>query len=103
MLIFRDIKIKLGTFETGNFWEPPPEPLLLADKRVRAIIITMLNPPFNMVIAPNSLVRQKEGLEGRRRRNVEEINDDRNSNVRRRRSHRSNSVRGVGCEEQEKA
>ena len=41
------------------------------------------------MIAPNSVVRQKKGA-GRKRREVEEGED------------MSNSVRGVGCEEDEK-
>jgi len=43
----------------------------------------------------NSLVRQKEGRK-------EERKASRNSDARRGRSHRSNSIRGVECEEQEK-
>ena len=70
-----------------------------------------------MMFAPNSLVRQKEGAHGeeeekaggggsegggRRGGRSKKVKTDRNSDARRRRSHRSNSVRGVGCEEQEK-
>ena len=57
-----------------------------------------------MMIAANSLVCQKEGV----REEEEEETGGRGkegptgTHARRGRSHRSNSVRGVGCEEQEK-
>ena len=52
-----------------------------------------------MMNAPNSLVRQKEGDSGERSKKGR---TDRNSDTRRGRSHRSNSVKAVGCETQEK-
>ena len=61
-----------------------------------------------MMIAPNSLVRQKEGIQGGgeggggRVRRSKKWRSNRNSDVRRRRSDRSISVKSVGCEEQEK-
>ena len=59
-----------------------------------------------MIIAPNSLVPQKEGAQGEQEEGrggrSEKVKTDRNSNARRGRSHRSNSVSSVGCEEQEK-
>ena len=57
-----------------------------------------------IMIAPNSLVRQKEGLRGGRARGGRSKKGmtDRNSDARSEDSHRSNSVRGIGCEEQEK-
>ena len=71
-----------------------------------------------MIFAPNSLVRQKEGAQGREEE--EEAGEggsgkgggrggrskkgriDRNYDASRGRSHRSNSVMDVGCEDQEK-
>ena len=56
--------------------------------------------PLNilMMIAPKSHVCQKEGGG----RNSKKWRTDRDSEAKRGRSHRSNSVRGVGLEEQEK-
>ena len=56
-----------------------------------------------MMIAPNSLVRQMEGAQGEEEEEgrSKKGRPDRNSDARRKRSHRLNSVRGVGCEEQE--
>ena len=58
-----------------------------------------------MMIAPNYLARQKEGFQreggGRGGRSKKE-RPERNSDARRGHSHRSLSVRGVGCEKQEK-
>ena len=57
-----------------------------------------------MMIAPNSLARQKEGIllfRGRSRKS-NKVRSNRNSDVRCGRSHRSILVRGVGWEEQEK-
>ena len=58
-----------------------------------------------MMLAPNSLVRQKEGAQGEeeevagcRRRKAGSVG----VNTRSRCSYMSNLVRGVGCEEQEK-
>ena len=57
-----------------------------------------------MMFAPNSLVRQKQGggSEGGGGGRSKKGKIDRMSDARHGRSHRSNSVRGVGCEEQEK-
>ena len=57
-----------------------------------------------MIVAPNSLVRQEvaQGGGGGRGGRSKKGRLDRNSDTRRGRSHRSNSVRGVGCDEQEK-
>ena len=53
-----------------------------------------------MMIVPNSFVRQKE--EPRGKRGSKKERSDRNSDARRGRSNISNSVRDVGCKEQEK-
>ena len=51
-----------------------------------------------MMFAPKSLVYQKEGAQGE----VEERQARRNSDAKHGRYKRSNSVRGVGCEDQQK-
>ena len=53
----------------------------------------------------NSLVRQKEGAQGEKDTKNERSKkgrSNRNFDTRRGRSHKFNSARGVGCEEQEK-
>ena len=55
-----------------------------------------------MIVAPNSLVRQNSGGGGGRGKRSKKGRLDRNSDASCGCFHRSNSVRGVGCEEQEK-
>ena len=55
------------------------------------------------MIAPNSIVRQKEGAQGEEEAGGRRKEGSRGTpDTRRGRSHRSNSVRRVGCEEHEK-
>ena len=57
-----------------------------------------------MMIAVNTLVRQKEGIRGKKKKRQRSIKgwSNRKSDARRGCSHRSISVRGIGCEGQDK-
>ena len=52
-------------------------------------------PLMMMMIAPNSLVRQKQGVQGEKEEEEKKGRTDRNTDARRGRSHSSNSV--MGC------
>ena len=57
-----------------------------------------------MMIAPNSLGHQKEGVQEEEEKEAEDQRKEGQTRtpVRRERSYRSHSVRGVGCKEQQK-